>query len=80
MIRRGALERLGAMSKSFEETPKGCTNFLIAGVITAEMSNRIEKMGVVHKYHLLDVSEDGEVWDTFVKELFVYATRVVDVA
>ncbi|MBC6436624.1 MAG: XcyI family restriction endonuclease [Rhodobacteraceae bacterium] len=27
----GALKRLGAMRKSFEETPKGCINFLVAG-------------------------------------------------
>jgi len=33
----GALERLGAMTKSFTETPPGCVNFLVAGVITAEM-------------------------------------------
>ncbi len=33
----GALERLGAMTKSFAETPSGCVNFLVAGVITPEM-------------------------------------------
>ena len=31
----GALERLGAIQKSFEETPPGCENMLIAGVITS---------------------------------------------
>ena len=35
----GALERLDAIQKSFEQTPPGCVNILIAGVITGEMEN-----------------------------------------
>ena len=39
----GGLERLGAMTKSFENTPPGCVNMLIAGVVTEEMQNRLQK-------------------------------------
>ncbi len=46
----GALERLGAMSKSFAETPPGCANFLVAGVITTEMQTRL-----VYQHHCIDV-------------------------
>ena len=35
------LEPLGAMDKSFEKTPLGCTNFLVAGVTTEEMKVRL---------------------------------------
>ena len=41
----GALERLGAVQKSFEETPPNCANFLIAGIITPEMAQRLDTMG-----------------------------------
>ena len=40
----GALERLGAMTKSFMETPPGCKNFLVAGIITPEMQTRLNEM------------------------------------
>ena len=43
----GALERLGAMQKSFEATPAQCVNFLVAGVVTAEMRKRLDQMGLV---------------------------------
>ncbi len=49
----GALERLGAVQKSFEETPPGCVNMLVAGVITPEMESRLENMGVTKVFLLL---------------------------
>lgn len=73
----GALERLGAMTKSFAETPPGCVNFLVAGVITPEMQVRLKEIGVVKVYQLDEVSQDGERWDDFVKELFHHAVRIV---
>ena len=73
----GALERLGAMSKSFEETPAGCINFLIAGVLTPEMQARLDKMAVVKFYLLDDIAQDGEHWDDFTNELFHHAIRVI---
>ena len=72
----GALERLGAMSKSFAETPPGCVNFLVAGVITPEMRSRLDAIGNVKVYLLDDISRDGELWDDFTNEVFHHAVRV----
>ena len=73
----GALERLGAMTKSFAETPPGCINFLVAGVITPEMRSRLNEMGVVKVYELGELSEDGEMWEEFTTEVFHHAVRVM---
>ena len=72
----GALERLGAMSKSFEETPAGCVNFLVAGVITPEMQARLNSIGVIRSYLLSDLLKDGNMWDDFANEVFHHAVRV----
>ena len=73
----GALERLGAMSKSFAETPPGCVNFLVAGVITPEMQTRLDGMGNVKCYRLYRLSEDENYWDDFTNEIFHHAVRVI---
>lgn len=74
----GALERLGAMDKSFKETPIGCDNFLIAGVITEEMGKRLSTMRV-KTFKLDKISTDGAQWDKFVDELFHYSLRIYNV-
>ena len=74
----GALERLGAMRKSFEETPPGCTNVLIAGVITDEMRNRLAQIGGVKPFLLDDIATGGEGWGDFVNEVFHHILRVID--
>ena len=72
----GALERLGAMQKSFEETPPGCVNMLIAGVITPEMESRLENMGVNKVFLLDNLAYDGEDWIDFLNEVFHYTVRI----
>ena len=72
----GALERLGAMQKSFEATPPGCVNMLLAGVVTPEMRSRLNQMGVVKVFLLDDMSYDGEGWSDFVNEVFHYTVRI----
>ena len=74
----GALERLGAMQKSFEATPPGCVNMLVAGVVTPEMKARLDQMGVVKVYLLDDLSHDGERWLEFINEVFHYTVRISD--
>lgn len=74
----GALERLGAMMKSFEETPPGCVNFLIAGVVTNEMQARLEQIGVVKTFLLHELQEGGSIWNDFTNELFHHGLRIVD--
>ena len=73
----GALERLGAMTKSFAATPPGCVNFLVAGVITPEMQARLDEMGNVKVYLLDDISQDGKKCDDFMNEVFHHAIRVI---
>ncbi|MCZ0945224.1 MAG: XcyI family restriction endonuclease [Gammaproteobacteria bacterium] len=72
----GALERLGAVQKSFAETPPGCTNMLIAGGVTDEMQTRLDQMGVTKVFYLDDVASEGAKWDAFVHELFHHTIRI----
>ena len=74
----GALERLGAMMKSFEETPSGCVNFLVAGVVTDEMQSRLEQIGVVKTFLLHELQEGGRTWNDFTNELFHHVLRIAD--
>ena len=59
----GALERLGAMMKSFKETPPGCVNFLVAGIVTDKMQFRLEQIGVVKTFLLHELQEGGQIWN-----------------
>ena len=72
----GALERLGAVQKSFEHTPRGCTNMLVAGVITSEMQNRLDQMGVVKSFLIDEVAENGDGWTSFLNEVFHHTIRI----
>ncbi len=72
----GALERLGAVQKSFEETPPNCTNILVAGIITQEMAQRLDTMGVARRYLLDDLIRDGEPWVGFLNEVFHHTVRI----
>ena len=72
----GALERLGAIQKSFEATPPGCVNILIAGIITPEMRERLNRLGIVKSFLLDDLAHDGESWAEFLSEVFHYTVRI----
>ena len=74
----GALERLGAMQKSFEATPPDCVNFLVAGVVTPEMRTRLDQMGVIKVFLLDDLARDGRPWTDFINEVFHYTVRITD--
>ena len=73
-----ALERLGAVQKSFEETPSA-KNFLVAGVVTEEMERRLSGLPV-EKCFLLDDLLGGEKgkWLEFLDEIFHHTVRIVD--
>ena len=73
----GALERLGAMQKSFAETPPGCINFLVAGVVTPEMESRLEGIGTVKVFLLDDLSKNPKNWDKFMREIYHYTVRIL---
>ena len=74
----GALERLGAMQKSFEATPPNCVNILIAGVVTHEMDARLKGMGVEKVFLLDELAHDGEGWVEFLNEVFHYTIRITE--
>ena len=74
----GALERLGAIQKSFEETPPGCINMLIAGVITSEMKERLSELGIIKTYLMDDLVGDESSWVEFLNEVFHYTIRITD--
>ena len=75
----GALERLGAIQKSFEATPPGCANILIAGVITDEMAVRLDQLGITKRYLLDDLTHDDSKWADFLNEVFHHTVRITDV-
>ena len=74
----GALERLGAAFKSFDNTPANCTNFLVAGVITNTMGERLDEVGTIKVFRLDDVIQDAEGWFGFLNELFHHTVRITD--
>ena len=74
----GALERLGAVQKSFKATPPNSVNILIAGVVAPEMRARLDQMGVVKVFLLDDLSHDGDRWTDFLNEVFHYTVRITE--
>ena len=72
----GALERLGAIQKSFQETPPGSVNMLIAGVITTAMQERLTSLGISKVFLLDDLTSDSAKWIEFLNEVFHYTIRI----
>ena len=72
----GALERLGAIKKSFEETPPHSKNFAVLGVVTNEMKNRMQDMHM-ENYFILDDLESNPA--DFLNEIFHHALRLTNI-
>ena len=73
----GALERLGAIQKSFEQTPARSRNFAVLGIVTAAMRQRLDALNVARDFLLYDILNDPAAWEDFVTEIFHYTLRVV---
>lgn len=72
----GALERLGAIKKTFDESPIGCKNFLIVGVVTDTMKKRLSEIRV-EKYFLFDeLLDETHLWEALMNEIFHHALRI----
>ena len=76
----GALERLGAANESasaaLASNPR-CKNFLIAGVITAEMQSRLEQERLFERYFgLVGLLSDASARAEFFDEVFNHALRL----
>jgi hypothetical protein len=79
----GALERLGAANKSassaLTSNPR-CKNFLVAGVITAEMQNRLAQERLFERYFgLVELLSDTGAQTEFFDEIFNYALRLTNI-
>lgn len=72
----GALERLGAIKKTFDEAPVGCKNFLIAGVVTATMRERLREMRIEADFDIDGLINDDGAWQDFMNEIFHHALRI----
>ncbi len=76
----GALERLGAAEKSAQsalETNRRCKNFLIAGVITAEMRRRLDQGRFFEKdFLLVELLSSSTHQQEFFDEIFNHALRI----
>ena len=72
----GALERLGAVKKTFDETPADCKNFLVAGVVTPTMRERLEEMRFEGDFDIEQLLRDDLAWTRFLNEVFHHALRL----
>ena len=73
----GALERLGAIQKSFAETPVRARNFAVLGVVTPEMRRRLDEMNVARDFSLYRILNYQDAWNDFVTEIFHHTLRIV---
>lgn len=72
----GALERLGAIKKTFDEAPVGCKNFLVVGVVTPTMQTRLGEMRMERAFDIGELQYDEDEWLAFVNEIFHHALRI----
>ncbi len=73
----GALERLGAVQKSFDETPARAQNFAVLGVVTPEMRRRLNELRMRRDFSLYHILHDQAAWDDFVQEIFHHILRII---
>lgn len=73
----GALERLGAIEKSFAETPVRSSNYAVLGVVTPEMRRRLEGIRIAEYFLLYEILNVEESWDAFVNDVFHHGLRLV---
>ena len=60
----GALERLGAIQKSFDQTPARSRNFAVLGIVTPAMRNRLDELKVTRDFLLYEILNDAEAFGT----------------
>lgn len=71
-----ALERLGAIQKSFDQTDARSRNFAVLGVVTPEMRRRLNQMNVARDFLLYDIMHNDTAWDDFIAEIFHHTLRI----
>ena len=73
----GALERLGAIQKSFDQTPARSRNFAVLGIVTPAMRERLNELNMTRDFLLYDILNDAAAWDDFITELFHHTLRII---
>lgn len=73
----GALERLGAIQKSFVQTPSRSRNFAVLGIVTPAMRNRLNELNVTRDFLLYEILNDNDAWDGFIQEIFHHTLRIM---
>ena len=73
----GALERLGAIQKTFAEAPVTCKNFLVLGTETDTMRKRLDELGLEGRSFIDDLLFDDGIWEEFMNEIFHHALRII---
>ena len=73
----GALERLGAIQKSFDQTPARSRNFAVLGIVTPAMRARLNELNMTRDYLLYDLLNDQAAWDGFIAEVFHHTLRLI---
>ena len=80
MIQAFRLPELGRAGKhpacSLHSQRPGCVNMLIAGIITSEMRERLNRLGIGKTFLLDDLAHDGEPWAAFLNKVFHYTVRI----
>ena len=74
----GALERLGAVKKSFDQTPTRAKNFLVVGVVTDEMRKQLEQMPIEKFFLLNETLHNDTKWVEFINEVFHHTLRLLE--
>ena len=74
----GALERLGAVKKSFDQTPVRAKNFLLVGVVTEEMRKQLKQMRIEKFFLLNDILHNDTEWARFINEIFHHTLRLLE--
>ena len=73
----GALERLGAIQKSFDQTPARSRNFAVLGIVTPAMRERLNALNVARDFLLYNIVNDGDAQNDFIMELFHHTLRII---
>lgn len=73
----GALERLGAIQKSFDQTPARSRNFAVLGIVTPAMRERLNDLNVARDFLLYNIVNDGDAQNEFIMELFHHTLRII---
>ena len=73
----GALERLGAIQKSFDQTPTRSRNYAVLGIVTPAMRSRLNELHVTKDFILYDILNDPDAWEEFITEIFHHTLRIV---